>query len=616
MTTPRSALRGLTGVALAAALTGTAVAAVTSPAHAAPRADYDQCPDAYPVSQLEEGQQVEGRTTTRGTTPEPFTGSFVGTIDDGIGRDRDMLVFRLEGSSITQNGDQPGAGIWAGISGSPVYDPTTGDLIGSVSYGFNYGDDTLAGVTPASYIYDVKNLGTPSRIPLKSEKAALARQGVDVPEGASLRPITVTRGVSGFSAKNLGVAERIGKRAGLADSSVRSGNAATRASKDYPIVAGGSVASTWSYGDITTASTGSVTAVCDADVFAFGHPDVWSGSSNQTLHGASAVGISRGLEPYKLSNVGAPVGTLLQDRLEGIYGTIGQLPVTVDLSSRTTFEGRTIPGSTQVSERDALSYVTALQTASDALSAVNAQDAGGESTIGWTISFTRENGSEQTLTRSQRYSTRDSLVDDLVSDVAGDVEELQGNEFEEVKITGIKITNDLSSLYRAYRITRVDRKIGSTIKHVRPGSTQAIRRGKSFALRFTLERADRFSATKRTTKWLTFKTSERAGRGGLVQIAGNAYDWDFDDEDFEDIFDDYSDYEDEEDEGSPYLPRYKAPANLDQLLALIRNQPRQDDLSVYSGWRSRYTGNLGTFDKTLRADAIVFGGLTFKVRYS
>lgn len=612
MTTSRSALRGLTGVALAAALTGSAVAAATSPAHAAPRADYAQCPDAYPASQLEEGQAVEGRTTTRGTTPEAFTGSYVGAIEDGIGRGRDLLVFRLEGSRITQDGSTPGAGIWAGISGSPVYDPTTGDLIGSVSYGFNDGDDTLAGVTPATYIYGVKNLQTPPKVALRSTKAALARQGVSVSAGASLRPIAQTRSVSGFATKDLDVAERIGKRAGLKDPKVRAGNAARPSSTAYPIVAGGNVATTWSYGDITADSTGSVTAVCGDDVFAFGHPDAWSGSSNQTLHGASAIGISRGSEAYKLSNTGAPVGTLLQDRLEGIYGKTGPLPITVDLRSTTTFDGRTVPGSSQVSQRQELPYITAMQTASDALSALNSQGAGGESRIGWKISFTRKDGRAQTLTRSQRYSTRSDLVEELVSDVAGDVDALQENDFEDVTITGVTVTNDLSSLYRAYEITRVDRKIGKKITRVREGSTQRIPRGKSFALRFTLESADRFSAAKRTTKWLTFKTSQRAAAGGLVTVSGNAYDWDFEDEDFEDFFE-YG-YDDEE-KPSPYLPEPTAPKNLDQLLSLLSKQPRQDDLTVFSGWRSRHTGNLGTFTKNLRADAIVFGSLSFNVRY-
>ncbi len=619
MTTSRSALRGLTGVALAAALTGSAVAAATSPAHAAPRADYEQCPDAYPVSQLEEGQSVEGRTTTRGTSPEAFTGSYVGAIEDGIGRGRDLLVFRLEGSRITQDGNVPGAGIWAGISGSPVYDPTTGDLIGSVSYGFNDGDDTLAGVTPASYIYGVKDLATPDKVALRSKKAALARQGVTVPDSATLRPISQTRSVSGFATKDLGVAERIGKRAGLEDPRVRAGSAARASSTAYPIVAGGNVASTWSYGDVTTASTGSVTAVCGDDVFAFGHPDAWSGSSNQTLHGASAIGISRGSEAYKLSNTGAPVGTLLQDRLEGIYGKTGPLPITVDLRSTTTFDGRTIPGSTQVSQKEELPYLTAMQTASDTLTALNAERAGGESRIGWKISFTRKDGRADSLTRSQRYSTRSDLVEDLVSDVAGDVATLQENRFEDVTITGISITNDISSLYRAYRIARVDRKIGSKITRVREGSTQTITRGKPITLRFTLESADRFSSTKTTTKWLTFTTSKRAASGGLMTVSGNAYDWDFDIEDFEDLFEigldsDYY-YDDEDEERSPYLPAPAAPKSLDQVLSILSKQPRQDDLTVFSGWRSRYTGKLGTFTKSLRADAIVFGDVSFNVRY-
>jgi hypothetical protein len=105
-------------------------------------------------SALTKGQPVTWKTTTSGTTPETLQGEYVGKLTNGLGNDangkpRDLLLVKLDGPVVNGESKTLPAGVWAGASGSPVYD-ADGALIGAVSYGFSDEADNVAGVTPAS----------------------------------------------------------------------------------------------------------------------------------------------------------------------------------------------------------------------------------------------------------------------------------------------------------------------------------------------------------------------------------------------------------------------------------------------------------------------------------
>ncbi len=625
LSSPRPArLRSSIAASAALALGGGLLAAAGTSAQAEPGAptSADAC-TAYPHASLEEGDEVTGLTNTRGTRIDGFEGTYVDTITNGIGRGRDMLVFELSGSRITKDG-RPDAGVWAGISGSPVY-AADGRLVGAVSYGFNEGNETLAGVPPAEYLLDVNpSYAAPQeKVSLQSSRAALKRQGVSVPSNASLRRIGTVRQVSGFTAGQLPKVDRVASRAGV-DGRLVTGGAATADSKVAPLVAGGSIGVTWSYGDITLASVGSVTAVCGDDVYAFGHPDLWDGETSQTMHGASAVGISTGsFGSYKLANVGAPVGEIVQDRLEGIFGTIGAPPVAVDLSSSTSYRGRTVKGSTKATELDELPFITALQAMSDTETAVNAENAGGESVISWKIGLQRKSGKKQTFTRSQRYSARSWLSEELVSDVASDVSELLENPFEDVRITSIAITNKLDASYRAYTLGKVERyvpgkkatKRSKAVKArwttLKSGRTIDVKPGRTLKLRMTLAPLNRHSKARTTTRTVSFKSSKYAKGQGRLYLEGQAFDWD-DYEDYED-FEEF--WDDDDDDDDPFRVYTAEPRNLDQMLKQMRATPRQDQLVSTLAHRGRNTGRLVNTSKISNPGAVVSGGRVIPVRF-
>ena len=55
------------------------------------------------------------------------------------------------------------------------------------------------------------------------------------------------------------------------------------------IVAGGNLAASVSYGDITQAGVGTATSVCNGKVVGFGHPMAFLGKTTLTMHPADAL---------------------------------------------------------------------------------------------------------------------------------------------------------------------------------------------------------------------------------------------------------------------------------------------------------------------------------------
>src|SRR6187551_2522153 len=87
-----------------------------------------QCPASLPTAAAVDGLTGTGYTVERGTEPAPFKATVLGRITDGIAPGIDMIMAELDSPALTRSG-----GVWAGMSGSPVY-ASGGQLIGSVSY--------------------------------------------------------------------------------------------------------------------------------------------------------------------------------------------------------------------------------------------------------------------------------------------------------------------------------------------------------------------------------------------------------------------------------------------------------------------------------------------------
>lgn len=567
------ALTLVTAALVPASTAATAVRGAVAPGSSA------QCPAAFPASELTPGTEVTGLTTagtyTRGSgasknvhhspeTPEGFTGTYLSTLEDPTG---DLFLIELEGSRITQPDGSIDAGIWAGISGSPVY-ANDGRLIGSVSYGFTgIQGSRYAGVTPAADLYslldEVEAPAAKETVKLgAAEQAEAVRAGLPAKVAASgLRRLDVPTLVSGLNGVPKEGLERIARRAGLA-APVLAGAGATQ-SREIPIVAGGNVAVSEAYGSIASYSVGTAAAVCGDVVIGYGHLGSWT-ESTSTLHGAStSVIMADGGWSHKIANLGAPAGTLLNDRFFGITGRLGQAPAGA-LATVTT-QGPTKSGTTEtrITNERALSWAVASQTYRDALLSAD-QDTYGSVDATWNITYRRANGTQQTFSRSDRF---DGLFfsEELAGAVATDIETILDQEFEEVTITSVKVNQTVSRANQELKVKKIEAVQPGGWKDV-TGKTAKIKAGKTLRVRVSLVPADRRSKAKPTSKIVKLAVPKKAKKGRTELTAvGNSSGY-FDDEEVP--F--FEGFEVEE----------KEPTTFDQLIAQMRKQRPNNTVDV------------------------------------
>ncbi|HEY3338454.1 MAG TPA: hypothetical protein VGK18_08125 [Propionicimonas sp.] len=496
---PSSRARRLTA-ALAAGVLGLSLLAA-SPAQAN---GTSFCPDGtqpyVPVSEVEAyaaGDTVTGLSVTRGTTPEAFSGTYIGYIDDGIGLGKDMLLFKLSSAVIDGTGGLKAAGIWAGMSGSPVY--KDGRLIGSVSYSLNADNLPVAGVTPAEYMKTIGTsaVGTASRVKLTKANLKVSASGVRAAGttlvGATLSQVRTVNVAGGAGEKLNAFANRtFGRTPTSAKAGIMRGGqllpaAAVSSTITAPLVAGGTVAALYGSGDLVSGAVGTVTAVCGNTVWAFGHPMDYIGTTSLYLANASTAlivpdGTGRVGSYKQVSAFGAPIGMITQDRLVGIRGTIGATKgYGIDVAVQN-------PSGTQVGTYHGDLAYQSLSGAAIAYligqAALNQLDqySTGTGEVSWTIGYRRADGSTGSLENSQVVSDPSWFPDAIGTPAGNDAAAIAGNEFEDVTITGVAVTVKLLSA-DAFSYTpsamQVRTRSGSWIsldgKRLKAGNTYSLR---------------------------------------------------------------------------------------------------------------------------------------------
>ena len=606
--------RPLRLVASAASTLAMVAAGIAATASAAPAAvGDDPCPAPYNAADLVPGvTTVTGLTTVKGTTPEEFHGTYVGTIENGIAPGLDLPVFDMEGSRITHADGTVDAGIWAGMSGSPVYDDATGKLVGAVSYGFSASASPRAGVTPAAYMYDLSNpkyatlSAARTTVSATSQEASAIAQASDEPGalgvGHIVRPSKQVTGVAAAQVNEIAAkSPLLQRKAPFKSGGFRAGGSSLSADTDYPIQVGGNIATTFSTGDVTTAAVGTVTAICGDKVFAFGHPDEFSGKSNETFNGASAVDVQEdgGVRAsYKIANVGAVKGVINQDRLAGIMGTLGQQPTNAQVLTHATGLGDTRDASTDVAVPEALPYVVSAQLYNDAITVLN-QYSSGDAVMTWRIDYVRKvNGVEtpQVFQRAQRYSVAQGFPEEVSFDAASDVEALLANGFEKIRITKVDVTSSYLPDYRAFKPVGAQYYVGGGVwRNVYSTSTIKAKPGATLKLRVKLAAANTETDVAPTTVDFLVKTSTGARGTGSIRLTGQATNRD--DEEFG--FDDEGDFFE--------------PGSLNELLAFLKATPRADN--ILRRYHRPGTSSSQDLYSSVRAPGIVTGSFGFKVSF-
>lgn len=456
-----------------------------------------ECPVAVPMSSVKAGMTGEGLTVVTGSTPQPFKVDVLGVLNDGIGAGRDMIIIKVSDVAGGHVIDQ-GGGIWAGMSGSPVY--VDGQLLGAVSYGFTASPSPIGGLTPAADMLDILKLGgvkaaktervsaakTEVRLSASARVGLASKARVATPKG-TLQQLVTPLAVSGLGPQRISKLQSATDAAGWSVKAYAAGRRSAPKAAAVPTArpqAGGNFAAALSYGDLTAAAIGTTTAVCGDRAIAFGHPFNLTGPASYGANDADAVAIIKDdtFGAFKLANVGADFGTVDQDRTAGIRADLTSMPAGTNVTAtiRNLDSGKSRTGTTTVVDQASLAglLVPIVFTNQDA---VFDEWSDGTSTTSWTISGTRAGGTPFRVTRSNRWASRADVTVEPAYDIASAVDALVNNDYEDVKVKSVTFGQNLATTFEQSHITRmrvsVNRAPYSTAKviKVKPGDRLTIR---------------------------------------------------------------------------------------------------------------------------------------------
>ena len=251
------------------------------------------------------------------------------------------------------------------------------------------------------------------------------------------------------------------------------------------IVAGGNIAASMSYGDVTAAGVGTATSVCEDRVVGFGHPMTYAGDgSTLSLHPADALYIQEESlgAPFKMANLGAPVGTITDDHTTGITGSFGALPTTTEVTSEVGYRGRSRTGSTQVSVQDFLPDTAFYQNLLNHDAVIDGAVDGSELQT-WRIAG-NQNGTPFEFGSQNRYASDYDITWASawqVADIAWRIGRIPG-----VTITDIDLASDVTPDSSTFQLTRIEQRSGAVWTKVGDKSTVIARAGRTLRLRAVL----------------------------------------------------------------------------------------------------------------------------------
>jgi hypothetical protein len=277
------------------------------------------------------GMRGYGLTVFRGTRPERFEVEVLDTVHN-FRPHMDLILIRPTHPTLEH------AGTVGGMSGSPIF--IEGKLIGAYAYGWEFGRDPVAGVTPiASMLAELRRpRRTPSGVipgsgipfdigptPIGRPRAgweslsrnALAHRTPVATAYGSLVPAMTPMAVGGMGARAVQHLAEALEPFGIVPLQGAGGGGAARPPDDAPTryENGGAVGVRMIEGDISGNVTGTVTLVTPEGVLAFGHPMMGLGETAFPATIARVMWIlASERRSFKISEPVRSLGALVNDR--------------------------------------------------------------------------------------------------------------------------------------------------------------------------------------------------------------------------------------------------------------------------------------------------------------
>ncbi|CAB4244339.1 Sporulation protein SpoOM [Methylacidimicrobium sp. AP8] len=295
----------------------------------------------FPKSQLRPGMHGLTYTVLQGNKIEPIHTEILGIAKDFVGPGLDLIIAKLVDAKTATTGAVHG------MSGSPLY--IDGKLVGALSRRIaSFEKDGHCGFTPIEDMLRIEQEPSPEPIrPFPTELRDAWRWGGPAPlRSAALRAdyLGIPLSVGGLNPKIVSrFLEALGFR-GAPILAVPGGGTTAIAGGGSALEPGASLAAVMMTGDINISGTGTLTWRDGNRVLAFGHPMFGFGKSDLPMAAAEVVTTVPSYEtPYKLTNVGPVVGTILEDRLSAIGGKVGQMPKLASYRFERFHCGRRLP---------------------------------------------------------------------------------------------------------------------------------------------------------------------------------------------------------------------------------------------------------------------------------
>ncbi|WP_437333879.1 SpoIVB peptidase S55 domain-containing protein [Sorangium sp. So ce394] len=317
-------------------------------------------PDTLPVAEVKPGMKGYGLTVFSGTTPEKFDVEVISTLRN-FRPNQDLILIK------TQHPRLEIARTVAGMSGSPIY--LNGKMIGAYAYGWLFGAEAIAGVTPIKSMLDelarplprsiAPKVGGPLPAPVSaiggaprgnappraaaparlhggrgfagpvdaydlaghaSQLAARVAPALAPPEATSLARASTPVMLGGLGGTSLRIASDLLGPMGLEPMQAGGGSSANPdpgAPTKY--VDGGAIGVELVRGDISAMGIGTVTRVSGDKLVAFGHPMMNGGVTNLPTAIAQVHWILASQNrSFKIGEAVRTVGSLVNDRQAAI----------------------------------------------------------------------------------------------------------------------------------------------------------------------------------------------------------------------------------------------------------------------------------------------------------
>ncbi|HKU39648.1 MAG TPA: SpoIVB peptidase S55 domain-containing protein, partial [Polyangiales bacterium] len=291
------------------------------------------------VDEIKPGMRGYGLTVFRGDKPEKFAVEVIDVLH-AFRPDQDLILIRTEHPVLDQ------AIAVGGMSGSPIY--IDGKLIGAYAYGWSFGKEPVAGVTPIQNMLAElarpvdpriwKSLGTlPSTAKARPRQPRAAAFEERRNAFASLRSHAERFAARDLPGRPVPVATPL-LLGGLTDAAidalsrelspfgldpVQAGGGAAKPSPEARAAAkfidGASIGVQLARGDIQATATGTVTYVEGERLIGFGHPMLNAGQVGLATCTSRVVHVlSSQMRSFKMAEAIAPHGTLIHDRQSAI----------------------------------------------------------------------------------------------------------------------------------------------------------------------------------------------------------------------------------------------------------------------------------------------------------